>query len=167
MHHPARLSDDCYLSPQACFVTICTSHRQPLLVEPAVADDVTDQLLAQCQKSLVDVAAYCLMPDHLHALFVVESLHTDIRTCIARFKQFTGYTYAQRTDQRLWQASYFDYTLRSDEATLPTIAYIVNNPIRAQFVTLPEAWPFWGSSRWSRDELLDAVADCGGGLRPG
>ena len=167
MQCPARLSDDCYSSPQACFVTVCTWHRRPSLVYPAVADAVTDQLLMLSAKGLVNVAAYCLMPDHLHALLVVEDSRGHIRTFIERFKQFTGYSHARRYSCRLWQPSYFDYTLRSDEAIVPTVAYIVNNPVRARFVTAPDAWPFWGSSSWSRTDLLDAIATAGTGSRPG
>jgi REP element-mobilizing transposase RayT len=128
---------------------------------------VTDQLLTQCVKHFVDIAAYCLMPDHLHALFVVDDSPGHIRACVERFKQLTGYAYARRAGHRLWQRSYFDYTLRSDEAIVPTVAYIVNNPVRAQFVRLPDAWPFWGSSSWSRADLLEAIASCGPGRRPG
>ena len=148
-------------------MTICTSHRRQSLVHPSVADAVTDQLLTQSAKGLVDVAAYCLMPDHLHALLVVEDSRSHIRTFIERFKQFTGYSHARRNGSRLWQPSYFDYTLRSDEAIVPTVAYIVNNPVRAQFVTVAEAWPFWGSSSWSRADLLEAIATAGTGSRQG
>jgi hypothetical protein len=108
-----------------------------------------------------------MMPDHLHALLVAGDAHCDLRACIHGFKQFTGYSHARGSGQRLWQPSYFDYTLRSDEATMPTVAYIVNNPIRAGFVTLPDSWPFWGSSSWSRTELLEAIAACGAGRKPG
>ena len=108
------------------------------------------------------------MPDHLHVLFVVEDPPANIRALIERFKQFTGYSHSREHKCcRLWQPSYFDYTLRADDAVIPTVAYIVNNPVRAKFVSSPDEWPFWGSSRWSRADLLEAIATSGPGRRPG
>ena len=167
MRRPARLRGDGYSSPQACFVTFCTWQRRPLLAAPSVADAVTEQLITQAARHAIDITAYCLMPDHLHALLTLEREGRDVRACVERMKQLSAYEYTRRTHRRLWQRSYFDYTLRSHEAIEPTVAYIVNNPVRAGFVLAPNAWPFWGSSRWTRTELLETIATCGPGRRPG
>jgi len=90
-----------------------------------------------------------------------------MRAIIERAKQRIGYRYAQQFGIRLWQRSYFDYTLRTEEAIESVVAYIVNNPVRAGFVTRPGDWPFWGSSHWSRADLLDIISLSGTGRRPG
>ena len=167
MHRPARLPDECYRSRQACFITVCTSYRQPRLVYPDTADAVTEQLMKRSAANAIEIAAYCLMPDHLHALLLLDGPRGHIRLCIERFKQITGYAHARRTGGRLWQPSYFDHTLRSEDAVLPTVAYIVNNPVLAGYVALPETWPYWGSSIWERPDLLDAIANCGQGSTHG
>ena len=90
-----------------------------------------------------------------------------MRASIARIKQLTAFEYTRRTRERLWQRSYFDRTLRPKDALDSVMAYIVNNPIRAGFVTLADDWPFWGSTRWMRHDVLEAIATAGPGHRPG
>jgi REP element-mobilizing transposase RayT len=107
------------------------------------------------------------MPDHLHVQMVFEHPNVQVRASIERIKQLTAFAYTRRTNQRLWQRSYFDGPLRSDDCFESTVAYIVNNPLRAGFVALPDSWPFWGSSRWSRRDLLETIAAAGPGCRPG
>ena len=167
MLRPARLSDESYSSPHAFCFTFCTWQRQPLLVDPSIADDVVRQIVVQSSRHAVEVTVYCLMPDHIHALLTAEEARGPVRACVERVKQCTGFDYARRTGGRLWQRSYFDYTLRPHEMVEPAMAYIVNNPVRAGFVPAAEVWPFWGSSRWSREEILETVAAFGSGERPG
>ncbi len=38
------------------------------------------------------------------------------------------------------------------------IGYTVENPVRASLVTQSQDYPFWGSSRWTRDEVLEFLA---------
>jgi hypothetical protein len=58
----------------------------------------------------------------------------------------------------LWQPSFFDRTLRSDESICEVIRYIVQNPIRAGLVERAEDYPYWGSSVYSRQQILEYIA---------
>jgi putative transposase len=167
MTRPARLSREQYLAPQFCFVTVCTKDRRPTLVHPKVADFVVGEMSELLDAIEVDLTAYCVMPDHIHLLLEAETTSVDMRVVIERAKQRVGFRYAQLFGVPLWQRSYFDHTLRSDEAVESVIAYIVNNPIRAGFVTRPEDWPFWGAAHRSRSDLLETIATSGAGRRPG
>jgi len=64
------------------------------------------------------VLAYCLMPDHLHALVEAEQDDCDFVRFVDRFKQKSGFAYKQRTRETLWQARYFDRALRDEDAPL-------------------------------------------------
>ena len=68
-------------------------------------------------------------------------------------KQLSGHEYRRVTGGRLWQESYFDRTLRSDESLPDSIAYVIANPVRAGLAVKPEDYPHWGSGMWSREEL--------------
>jgi len=98
------------------------------------------------------------MPDHVH--LVVEG--TDAEAGLAKFirhvKQLSGYEYRRLTGFRLWQESYHDRTLRSDESLPDLIGYVIANPVRAGLAKVPEEYPHWGSGVWSREELLDYVS---------
>ena len=54
------------------------------------------------------------------------------------YKQLSGYAYKKRTGQQLWQISYYDHVLRSEEAIRPIAEYIWQNPVRRGMVDSPE-----------------------------
>jgi hypothetical protein len=49
--------------------------------------------------------------------------------------------------------------IRDDEATLAVAGTILENPVRAGFVTDPTHYPFLGSAVYSLEEILSAVQD--------
>jgi hypothetical protein len=51
------------------------------------------------------------------------------------------------------------YIGRTSESTRAIVRYIVNNPVRAGLVTDPADYPHWGSSRYSREEMLEYIGD--------
>jgi hypothetical protein len=54
----------------------------------------------------------------------------------------------------LWQEGYFDRFLRSDEASLDVVRYLVDNPIKAGLCVDVRTYPYLGSSRYTLDELI-------------
>jgi REP element-mobilizing transposase RayT len=97
------------------------------------------------------------MPDHLHLLVDSEAAG-DLDQFMRRAKQTSGYAFTQSVGRPLWQSGYHERVLRSDEDRLGAIAYLVANPVRAGLVTQLEDWPFWGSVRYARAEILEAIA---------
>jgi len=92
------------------------------------------------------VHAYCFMPDHLHLL----TSGTDSRPLVRfvqHFKQLSGYAYKQATGANLWQTSFWDRVLRSDEDLVTTARYISGNPVRAGLVEQAEDYLFRGRGR--------------------
>ena len=77
-----------------------------------------------------------------------------MRRCVSLAKQRSGYECARVRDGRLWQPSYFDRTLRSNEDIAEIIAYVIRNPVRARLVKDPAAYPYWGSQAYSREAIL-------------
>jgi REP element-mobilizing transposase RayT len=73
-------------------------------------------------------------------------------------KQRSGFRYKQAHGARLWQESYFDRVLRSDEPEMTVVRYIVSNPIRTGIVETAQEYPFWGSQVHTREEILDAIS---------
>ncbi|MDA1307248.1 MAG: transposase [Acidobacteria bacterium] len=148
-------------------MTLCSHKRTPLFADPTVADLLVDCCSRIFSDMDLELTVYCVMPDHLHLLLTSLDGGAEIRQAIERLKQAAGFVHRRISGQPLWQRSFFDYTLRSDDARDPVIAYIVNNPMRAGLVTRPEHWPFWGSTHWSREDLLETIAAVGPGRRPG
>jgi putative transposase len=153
---PRRLGDVSYVGYQRYFLTSCAAFRRPLFANPAVATRVTQQLVHDAVLFDFAVLAYCLMPDHLHALVEARSERSDLTAFVKRFKQTTGFAYRQDAKQFLWQPGYHEHVLRNDEATEAVVRYVLENPIRAGLATALGKYPFAGSSVYDLDELKTA-----------
>lgn len=104
----------------------------------------------------VGVLAYCLMPNHVHAVVV-----PDFADSLARFFGCLHKTYAQITNQRydwsghLWQNRFHSVVLDEHHA-LAALRYVEQNPVRAGLAHSPAEWP-WSSARGNLGLVDDAL----------
>lgn len=113
-----------------------------LLREPAVAMIVDDALL-HFDGERYRLLSWVVMPNHVHCL--VEVLPGwGMPGIVQSWKSFTANRINQAVGRsgRLWQPEYFDRYIRDDSHLAAAMAYIDNNPVKAGFVPVPEAWPF-------------------------
>jgi REP-associated tyrosine transposase len=82
---------------------------------------------------------------------------SNVGICADRFQRRAGLAFRRLDAGRLWQEGHFDHSLRSDEATIDVVAYILNNPVRAGLCKSPGEYPFSGSSRYSVEDIVDAM----------
>jgi putative transposase len=94
------------------------------------------ELLKQnCAKYDVDVAAFCFMPDHVHAVLVPRNARG-----LSRAVGETGRLYARYRGlggAQLWQGRFHSCPLDEEHAKT-AIAYVLANPERARL----SAWPW-------------------------
>ena len=76
---------------------------------------------------------------------------------MARFKQDAGFWHSQTGRGRLWQDGYYDRILRDDEQTIVVARYILENPVRAGLVEGFDEYPYSGSTKYTINELADAI----------
>ncbi len=158
MGRPHRPALDDYSGGHHYFLTICAYQRRPYFTEAEAVELVRLQFLHTSVSESFAILAYCFMPDHLHAVVAGGSEHAALPRFVRLAKQRAGFQFIRRTGQRLWQDSYFDRTLRREEALGDVIGYVIRNPIRAGLVDAPMVYPFWGSEVCPRDEVLEFVA---------
>ncbi len=117
--------------------------------------------------------AYCLMPNHIHAV-VVPSCGDSMSSFFAKLHR----RYARRTNAindwsgHLWQERFFSVAM-DEPHTLAAMRYVEMNPVRSGLVRHPEDWP-WSSAGAnlgqrddrlvSRDDTRDVVPDWRGYL---
>jgi putative transposase len=70
-------------------------------------------------------------------------------------KQYSGYSYRDKSRGPLWQDGYYDHVLRDSESTRKVARYIIENPIRANIVQSVWLYPFIGSSKYTREQLIE------------
>jgi len=124
-------------------------HGSRLLAEAHVASTVQDCLLYG-DGSDYALAAWCIMPTHVHVL--VEPLgEATLPAIVQRWKSYTAHAVNKALGRKgaLWQREYFDRFMRSSQQLAWTIAYIENNPVAAGLTTTPEEWLF-SSATWRR-----------------
>ena len=122
----------------------------------SVASGVIEQILRKAAHFEFAVLAYCVMPDHVHALVESKSERSDFTAFVKLFKQTTGFAFRREARQPLWQAGYHERILRSDEASEAVVRYILENPIRAGLAKELGEYAFAGSGVYDLDSLKTA-----------
>jgi putative transposase len=102
--------------------------------------------------------AYCLMPNHIHAVVVPEG-----RDALSKYFAILHRRYAWRINRRyewtghLWQKRFFSVVMEEPHA-VTALRYAELNPVRAGICTRPEEWA-WSSARGNlglhEDPLID------------
>jgi putative transposase len=130
-----RLPAAAYLAGQPVHVSFATAHRIPLFARSALARPVFETV----RDHPLSLAA-CLMPDHLHWLLRDAASMSE---AVQRFKTWTARLVRQAgVPGRVWQRSFHDHLVRSEEDLLVVARYIADNPVRAGLVERAEDYPF-------------------------
>ena len=91
------------------------------------------------------VHAFCVMPDHFHALVEGMSEESDLRAFVRNFKQASSKEHAREEDAPLWQKKFYDHILRSKDSPDAISWYIWMNPVRKGLCSQPIEYPYSGS----------------------
>jgi len=153
---PNRLPLPNYAERHAYQLTMATFGRRKVFNEPLFKFSL-EKLSFVAERRNVSVLAYCFMPDHLH-LLVQAGQPSFVPAFIRDFKQATGFEFKKRTKRQLWQKSYHDHVVRTEESLMNAALYIAANPVRAGLVETPSDWPWLGSFVWERSALVEGEA---------
>lgn len=142
-----RLRNYDYSQNGAYFVTICTQNRE-CLFKNVGADSISAQIvhytLAKTIKGHPGVSCpkYVIMPDHFHAIIVLERADMESAPTLSRviqaFKRYSTIEYTKAVKQgilppytkRIWQRGYYEHVIRNDTDYLECWKYIDENPLQ-------------------------------------
>ena len=156
-NRPSRQVGVSYVGFQRYFLTICTAFRARTFEAADTVEEVHRQFLHCTALFDFEISAYCYMPDHAHFLAEGKADDSDCLRFIARAKQFFGFHYKARFNQRLWQRYGYEHTLRSHEAAISVARYILENPVRVGLVARIEDYSYSGSTEYTLEQILEAV----------
>lgn len=142
-----------YSDTHAYLLTLCCGKRRRELND-ALVTFCLEKLRAVAIKHKSGVLMYCFMTDHVH-LLLFAAHPTFLLAFVRDFKQITGFMFKARTGRHLWQKSYHDHILRSDESVLRVAQYIAENPVRAGLVATAADYPYTGSFVWERSAVVE------------
>lgn len=107
-----------------------------------------------------DIAAWVVMPDHLHCIWVLPEGDTDystrwrlIKTRFSRGLPIGALrdSHIKRQERGIWQRRFYEHHIRNQADFMAHMRYCWWNPVKHGFVTRPEAWPF---SSYHRDMVM-------------
>jgi REP element-mobilizing transposase RayT len=89
------------------------------------------------------LVAWVVMPNHAHMLCTPRLGH-DLAGIMHSVKSFTSNEANKVLSRRgrFWQKEYFDRYIRNAKQFVNTVAYIENNPVKANLCDRPQDWPF-------------------------
>ena len=124
------------------FATICCHQKIPLLKSPRRRELVREVLVQFAFRQKVELVCYTVLPDHLH--FIASAGRRGLIGFIRDFKSaVTRQLRRGGIHGPVWQRSFFDRKLRSDESLLRRRQYVWLNPVRRRLVKDPD------QHRWS------------------
>jgi putative transposase len=112
------------------FITICCESRDPVFTDPKNALDLISCLKTTAERRQFGVHAFCVMPDHFHALLEGIAPESDLLLFVQNFKQASSRKYAKSLGAPLWQKKFYDHILRPKDSPEAVSWYIWMNPVR-------------------------------------
>jgi putative transposase len=130
---------------QIYLITFCTHARKPIFRHRDIATDAVAALLEPRHWKDAKLLTWVLMPDHWHGLIQLDS-DIALSQVIGKLKGASARTLGLRHPhiRPVWQDSFHDHALRSEEDLLAMAQYILNNPVRAGLTNTPAAYPYRG-----------------------
>ncbi len=118
-----------------------------LLARPEIAA-LTESALRHFQDDRYHLAAWCVMPNHVHAIFTPTN-GWEPASILHSWKSFTAHQTNKLLRRRgtLWERESFDHLIRNVGHFDAFIRYVEDNPVKAGLCKAPEEWP-WSSARF-------------------
>jgi len=140
-----RLHSSRYLGRSWYFITLCCEARSPIFSDSINTQLLIHHLKIAAKKYHFGVHAYCVMPDHFHALVEGIALDSDLLLFTRFFKQTTSREYSKERGTPLWQKNFYDHILRPKDSPEAVAGYIWMNPVRKGLCNQPYQYPYSGS----------------------
>jgi putative transposase len=134
------------------FITFSCYRRQPFLKTDTAKDTLQHILEQTRQRQRLCLAAYVLMPEHIHLLTDEPDLGT-LATFLQIFKQLTSRQLKSPDQKQFWQRRYYDFNVHSEEKRVEKVRYIHRNPVTRGLVLHPEDYRWSSFNHYATGEL--------------
>jgi putative transposase len=143
------------LSGYPSFITTKTLSNQPFFFDSLNAKSLVSSILFGSKNNWFDLIAFVVMPDHLHLITIPKG--KNISQIMHSIKSFSSKKINKATQREgsVWQSSFRDLTLWSEEVVIEKVNYIHYNPVRKGLVSDPEDYKYsTANKRFERDLFL-------------
>jgi REP element-mobilizing transposase RayT len=145
-HYLPRLRREFYQADAVIFWTMPVANRQQGWLTPTFQVGFREMMLHTAARESLLCPAYCLMPDHLHLVWMGLERATDQRNGMKFLRAALG----PLLEPARFQHQAHDHVLKAEERqrhafSLACADYVLLNPLRARLINTPEAWPYLGA----------------------
>jgi putative transposase len=145
-HYLPRLKRVFYQADAVVFWTLPVSHRQEGWLTDGFHAAFREMMLHAAAREGLLCPAYCLMPDHLHLVWMGVRREADQRNGMKFLRAQLG-PFLQPAK---FQHQAHDHVLTAKERQRQAFSvacadYVLLNPLRAGLVQTPAAWPYLGA----------------------
>ena len=137
----ARLSGYDYSTPNYYFITICTYQKICIFGKPGQLNSfgkIAENNLLKIPRlnPKIELDKYVIMPNHIHAIFVVRDEKTEkglenLSVIVGQYKaSVTKEIRRLESNKEVWQRSFHDHIIRSQKSYEKIWTYIDNNPLK-------------------------------------
>ena len=150
------------------FFTLVTHERRRLFRDPENVA-LLDAAIARIQaRHPFEIAAYVVLPDHLHAIWQLPPHDTDYSMRWRLIKEAFTKAYLKRHhppdinasrrkkgEQGLWQRRFREHVIRDGKDFSDHVDYIHLNPVRHGLAAAPKTWPYSSFAAWVAREVYE------------
>lgn len=114
--------------------------------------EIVQNALFHLEGEKFKLIAWVIMPNHIH-LLLKPLPNISLTTIMQSIKGFSAYQSNKLLGRKgsFWQKDYFDRYIRHEKHYWATIAYIENNPVKANLCQNAQDWKF-GSAKYRLEE---------------
>ena len=164
LHYLPRLDRSRYVGFAAVHWSMRIVPETPGWLTPSFHQQFRELMLHACARENLFCPTYCLMPDHIHLLWLGIGADSDQIKAMKFLREYLNRLLAGRglqthqlaADSRpqlrgLWRLQHqaYDHVLTEEErkqgAFAKTCFYVLANPVRAELVQNERDWPFSGA----------------------
>jgi putative transposase len=129
------------------FVTTKCCQGRSLFRVKEIADILLQTILGYRDAGAYLLHEFVIMPNHLH-LLLTPGQEASLEKAVQLIKGGSSFRIhrARGHKMELWQAGFFDWTVRDSQDWKAKVAYIHMNPVRAGLVLEPWQWPHSSAS---------------------
>ncbi len=140
------------------FLTIVTNKRDPWIARWNAYAFVRAKLGVLARGYGLKIRAWVLLPDHLHLLF--RQGRADYSKVVTAFKRGIGAEFKARqlisAGDSLWQARFWEHTIKDDADLDKCISYIHCNPVKHGLSEFPRDWRYSSFQAFVKSGIVPA-----------
>jgi len=120
-----------------------TNPNEPYWLRETAVRDIVSQSLRDLEQKYFQLWAFCIMPNHVHALFTPFPDAPQLFKIMQVHKRYTAWKANEVLGRSgtFWEAESYDHYVRDDAEFHRIVHYIAHNPVKAGFVTDWQQWP--------------------------